>query len=76
MTDRQSFIKFLEQFHQDFLSNKENWENNTLESFLEALTHYAKDIQGFYDNTNQTIKADTASWKVFADMLQGAKVYE
>ncbi len=76
VTDRQTFIRFLEALHQDFLDNRQAWENKTLEDFLEALTRYTKDIQGFYDNTKQNINADQASWKVFADVLQGAKIYE
>jgi hypothetical protein len=76
VTDRQSFVNFLEKFHQDLLNNKQDWENKTLEDFLEALTRYADDIQSYYDNTGQNINANTASWQVFADMLQGAKVYE
>lgn len=76
VTDRQSFVEFLENLHQDFLTNRQNWPNNRLEDFLEALASYAADIQGYYDNTNQNINADTPSWQIFADMLQGAKIYE
>jgi hypothetical protein len=76
VTDRKSFIDFLEHFHQELLTNNDSWENKTLSDFLEALTRYAADIQGYYDNTNQNINADTATWKIFADMLQGAKIYE
>jgi hypothetical protein len=76
LTDRQSFIDFLEKFHQDLLDNKQDWENKTLEHFLEAFARYAADIQGYYENTNQPVNADTPSWQLFADMLQGAKIYE
>ena len=73
VTDRQSFIEFLENFHRDLLNNKQEWENKTLEDFLEALTRYATDIPGYYNNTNQNINVDIPSWQVFADMLQGAR---
>lgn len=76
ITDRKSFIRFLEEFHQDFLKNQDDWENHNLDRFLEAMTAYAKDIQGYYNNTNQRIDADIPSWKVFADILQGARIYE
>ena len=76
ITDRQTFIRFLEVFQQDLIDNRQSWENKTLEDFLEALTRYTQDIQGFYNNTKQDINADKASWQVFADLLQGAKVYE
>ena len=76
VTNRKSFIKFLEAFHQDLIDNGSKWENKTLEDFLEALSRYANDIQGYYDNKKENTNADVATWKVFSDMLQGAKVYE
>lgn len=76
VTDRQTFIKFLELLHQDFIDNPNSWENNTLESFLEAMGRYAEDVQGYYNNTGQNVNADEASWKVFYDLFQGAKIYE
>lgn len=68
----EDFRKFLE----DFKTEHIHWENNTLESFLEALSRYSEDIQSFYDNTNQKIDVAIPSWKVFADLLKGASMYE
>lgn len=76
VVDRSTFIQFLSLLHEDYLSNRGEWENITLESFLEAIEAYTKDIQGVYDNTNQQIDADIPTWKVFADILKGAKIYE
>jgi hypothetical protein len=74
--DRQSFAEFLERLQQDFITNSHAWENKTIPDFLEAMGRYAEDIQGYYDNTNQNINADLASWKLFADIFEGAKIYE
>jgi hypothetical protein len=74
VTDRKSFIKFVNSFRNEFDNN--NWENNTLESFLEALEAYADDIQGFYANCEQKINADTPSWRTFAKILEAAANYE
>lgn len=76
VTDRQSFIKFLELLQQDYLKNSTEWENSTFDNFFKALASYTEDIQDYYTNTNQNINADTPSWKVFADILKGAKIYE
>ncbi len=72
VTDRKSFIKFIEHLQE----NKAQWENNTLEHFFEALANYTADIDGYYKNTNQAINADVASWRVFSDLLMGATIYE
>lgn len=74
--DRQTFINFLHAFHSDFKKNPDLWENNTLESFLEALAAYAEDLQGYYDNLELPLDVDKPSFRVFADMLKGASVYE
>jgi hypothetical protein len=76
VNDRQSFIAFVELLRLDFLSNHDKWENKTIDDFLGAFARYTEDIQGYYDNTNQNINADTPNWKVFADALVGASIYE
>ncbi len=76
VTDRQTFIKFLDLLRKDFLDNPEEWENKTLSDFLEALSAYTQDIQGYYDNTKQNKNADRPDWSTFADIFSGAKIYE
>lgn len=76
VTDRQSFIKFLELLRVDYLKNQNEWENATIDKFLEAMSAYTNDIQGYYDNMHQNTNADIPSWKVFADILKGSKIYE
>ena len=76
VTDRESFIKFLELLKQDLVDNPQKWENKNLSAFLEALGAYTTDIQGYYNNTNRNINADTPSWATFADIFMGARIYE
>lgn len=44
--------------------------------FLEALSAYTEDIQGYYDNLKQNINADKPDWQTFSDIFKGAKIYE
>ncbi|MFZ1789172.1 MAG: hypothetical protein WAT92_12695 [Saprospiraceae bacterium] len=76
VTNRQSFIKFLDLLHKDFLENPESWENKSLPAFLEALSAFTEDIQGYYDNTKLNVNADKPDWQTFADIFKGAKIYE
>ena len=73
---RQDFIIFLQQLRSDYLKNGEDWENQNLGNFLEALSAYAADIHGVYRNWSIAVDADSASWRVFADILRGATIYE
>lgn len=74
--DRQTFIEFLEMLRKDFLDNPESWGNKTLPDFLEALSSYTEDIQGYYNNMKQDINADQPNWQTFADLFKGATIYE
>lgn len=76
VTDRQTFIEFLDLLRQDFLDNPESWENKTLPDFLEALSAYTEDIQGYYDNKKLNVNANKSDWSTFADIFKGAKIYE
>jgi hypothetical protein len=76
VSDRQTFINFLDLLRQDFISNPNSWENKTIPDFLGALGAYTKDIQGYYDNFKLNINADQPDWQTFADIFKGAKIYE
>jgi hypothetical protein len=76
VNDRPSFVLFLDLLRKDFLNNPTQWENNNLDLFLEALSAYANDIQGYYNNMGQSVNADVPSWQTFADIFKGAASYE
>lgn len=76
VTNRESFSEFLNLLHADFQENGRNWENNRLELFLEALQRYSEDLDGYYQNMHPDLDPDKATWRVFADILLGAIVYE
>lgn len=72
---RKDFIHFLKEFYSEYLKNGNNWENNDLNSFLEALSAYAGEIDGYYQNCKLDIE-NISPWKIVSDMLQGASIYE
>ncbi|MCL9771213.1 hypothetical protein NAT47_12390 [Flavobacterium sp. HXWNR69] len=76
VTDRDSFAIFLDLLLKDFKENPKEWENKSLEDFLEALSRYTEDIQGYYDNMKMNIDANKPDWKIFADIFMGARIYE
>ena len=62
---KSDFASFLKKLHRD-LREGEEWENSTLESFLEALAAYVEDAG----------LGDDSDWKTFAKTLLAARVYE
>jgi hypothetical protein len=47
-----------------------------LPDFLEALSAYTEDIQGYYDSTKQNVNPDQPDWSTIADIFKGATMYE
>ncbi|MDW3196004.1 MAG: hypothetical protein R8G66_26775 [Cytophagales bacterium] len=69
---KSDFIEFLKHFR----INTEDWENCNLDDFLEALQAYAEDLNGYYTNLDFKRTPDEASWRVLAQLLKGASIYE
>jgi len=76
VNDRKSFSEFIQLLLVDFEKNKDKWENNNLRQFLESLQRYSEDVDGYYKNVHPELDADVPSWKIFADILRGAVMYE
>jgi hypothetical protein len=74
--DRSSFISFVDKLREQLITGDATFINVNLVDFLDALNRYLEDIQGYYDNTGQVVNADVPSWKVFADLMKGASMYE
>lgn len=73
---KSDFVSFIDELLLDYKYNKEKWENNSLETFLEALSGYTDDIEGYYKNNSIDVNLENPSWRVFADCLYGARIYE
>ena len=73
---REGFVVFVKALYSDFKEHGDNWENKTLDAFLERIAAYAEDIDGYYLNRRQNEDPEKATWKLFADILAGATIYE
>ncbi|MED4229384.1 hypothetical protein [Neobacillus cucumis] len=72
---RADLIKFIHHLRMDLQTNKDEWENITLEDFLEAMDAWVNDIEGYYVNSNQSVPKQP-SWKTIADILYASSMYE
>lgn len=72
---REDFVAFVKALSQDLRDNPSTWENANLERFLEALSAWVEDMDGYYLNQGKPVPRQ-ADWKVAADMLMAAKLYE
>ncbi|HZU30489.1 MAG TPA: hypothetical protein VFB79_05205 [Candidatus Angelobacter sp.] len=67
--------QFVSDMVKEYRQDPDAWENNTLESFLEALSACIESMDGYYKNFNLPFPSKP-DWKVFAFLLSAAQVYE
>jgi DNA polymerase III delta prime subunit len=60
---------------QDLSAHPEEWENKTLGDFLDALSAWVEDMDGYYQNNSRAMP-ESLDWKNIAEMLLAAKYYE
>ncbi|BDU51674.1 DUF7660 family protein [Haliovirga abyssi] len=73
--NKKDFIEFVRQLRMDFKENKEEWENDTLENYLEAFQAAIEAMDNYYINNKLEIPKNVP-WNIFAEILETAKYYE
>ncbi|MDS0858033.1 hypothetical protein NUV25_09960 [Burkholderia pseudomultivorans] len=74
---REDFVDFMAAFVKSIRSG-EPIENNTVDSYLEAMASWVEDMDGYYENMGiaNEVKLDTMNWRVLADIVVAATMYE
>ncbi|MEL6893510.1 MAG: hypothetical protein AAFP84_18100 [Actinomycetota bacterium] len=74
---RADFANFLSQMADDFANNPEAWEPTDIADLLDRMASYAaQPLVTFTANMRAGQSAEQASWRRFADIIAGARVYE
>lgn len=75
LNTKEDFVSFVELLVQNLRNNPGEWENKDLVSYLDAIASWTGDSDGYYRNMNLPIPQNV-DWKVFANILIAAKMYE
>ncbi|QDQ25894.1 hypothetical protein FNU76_05750 [Chitinimonas arctica] len=75
VSSRDDFIEFVDALRLDLSTNRTKWQNASLDDFLEALSAWVQDMDGYYLNNNLPIPT-SPEWKTIAEMMLAAKFYE
>lgn len=73
---KSKFIAFLVLLREDFINNKGEWENDTLDRYFDGLIGFSTDMAGYYKNAGKEIDTEYISWSMMAEMLLAASIYE
>jgi hypothetical protein len=76
LNSRADFIRFLDATRHDATNTLQEWENQTVPDFIEAMSAWADDCPQYYKNIGIEFDAEQPSWRLFADILLAARVYE
>lgn len=72
---REDFVAFVQELLRDLNAIPDEWENSTLESYLEAMAAWTEDAEGYY--TNQRVPLPQhPSWRMLGEILLASKYYE
>jgi len=75
VVSREQLAKFVSVLAVDLTQNPDEWENKSLGAFLEGLSGWIADMDGYYLNNNLVVP-DEPNWRVVAEMLIAARSYE
>lgn len=72
---REDFVRFVRHLVSELQRNPKDWANQDLSTYLDALAGWTDDMVGYYQNLGVAAPIQP-TWKVLAEMLLAARVYE
>jgi hypothetical protein len=72
---KDDFVSFVYSLSQDYQNNPSSWKNNEIGTFLEAMAAWVDDMEGYYLNQCLPVP-EKPDWKMIANMVAAAKIYE
>ena len=76
ISSKEEFDFFLQCLVQDYVDNRDEWENTDLLSYLVGLSGYVSSMEGYYKNMEENIDVNFITWRIVAQMLIAASIYE
>ena len=73
VTDKESFLKFMKALINDYRNNPDEWENDTIDYYLDAIMAWIVDFSSCERND---IDWDKIDYSVIAELFLAGKIYE
>ncbi len=72
---KDEFISFIEKLKNDRIEKPEEWENPDIQSYLEGISSWVYDMEGYYENIGKNMP-DNINWNFIATLFYVGKIYE
>jgi hypothetical protein len=72
---RDDLASFVSALRDDLLQHADEWENPTLDRFLDAFSAWCGDMPGFFDRIGEAVPTQP-DWSLIARMFLAAAMYE
>ena len=75
VSNKQQFLEFVNLLSADYRKNRDEWENKSIDLFLQAIEGWMEDMEAFYENSGLDTPKNI-NWNFLANMLYVGKIYE
>ena len=75
VANRQQLAQFVHKLRLQIKNNPAAYENVMLDDYLEAMSGFLTDMDGFYQNRGESMP-DSPSWSMIGHILKAAATYE
>jgi hypothetical protein len=72
---KEDFIEFVELLMKDFQTNKKDWYNTEVDTYLGGISDWVEVSDNYYINMRLQIP-ENINWRFFATVLFAGKIYE
>lgn len=72
---KDEFIDFIKQLKKDRNDKPEEWENIDIQSYLEGISSWIDDMEGYYKNIGKSVP-NNIDWSFIATLFYVGKIYE
>ena len=72
VNSKDTLVAFINMMTDDY---SDKWQNTDLRSFLEALSGWIEDMEGYYKNNGMEVPQNI-NWRFMGEALLAAKTYE
>ena len=76
ISSRDEFTAFAKALADNLSCHPEEWQNATLTEFIRGLAGFVENMDGYYANVGADVNCNLPNWRIFADALLAARVYE